>query len=363
MADWIFLDHHTKSPPSLSMTEALRNESITHWLFGDEGSDRLKTDVLELLGAKKGELLLSSSCAQSHFQVLLSHYITSIRETGRTHILTPETEVRSIVEGIKSLEKFDVQMRRLAVNHHGQVTRASVVEAVRARSSLLTLSWTDPLSGVVHPISDLVEVCREHDIEVHLDISTALGKLYLPFADLEIDYLTFEGRLLNCPIPLGATIVKEGKKVLPIGYAAPPYPYSYFSCLKRGMALALEKMDHYAMEVSRLRDFFEQALASMGGKLFFQQVERLPNTIVVAFEGIHGEHLLFYLRRQGLIATTGEGRLCELLVRCGVKKRTALCAIAFALSDTTELQEIERAIEMMQESLSTLAKYAEKIDA
>jgi len=363
MADWIFLDHHSKGRPSVSIAKEMAKETASHWLFGEEGIDRLEKEILSFCGIQGGELRLSSSAAQSHFQILLSHYIDSIRETGRTHILAPETEVKSITGGIKRLEKFEVQGKWIPVNQNGQITKAALEEVVRARSSLLALSWADPLSGVVQPIHDLLEVCREHDIKLHLDVSAALGKLYLPLANLEVDYFTFDGNLLGCPCPVGATLLKKGSKIAPLGFGAPSFPYSYFSSLKKGVSNALEKMDHYAMEVARLRDHLEGLFSNMGGELFFQEVERLPNTVVVAFEGIHAEHLLFHLKRQGLIATTGGGRLCELLTKCGVKRSAALSAIAFTLSDATTQEEIERAAEIVRAGLDSLTPYSERIHA
>jgi len=349
MADWIFLDHHTKSPPSRKITEQMGKDLQNQWIFGEEKKEKIGQEIASLFGMDKGQLHLASSGAESHFQILLSHYIDTIRETGRTHILTPETEMESITKGIHRLEKFEVQGKKLPVNANGQLTRRVLEETVRPRSSLLTLSWAHPLTGVVQPIHDLLEVCREHDIRVHLDISAAVGKLYLPLGGLEIDYLTFDGGLLHCPMPIGATLVKEGGKLAPLSYSGVSQPYATFSAIASAATSAQEKIDTYAMEVARLRDLFEQKLADMGGTLYFQEVERLPNTIVVSFPNIHGEHLLFHLKRRGLLATNGKGKLAKILQQSGVDPIQAHAAISLTLSDLTTDEEIDKAAELIQE--------------
>jgi NifU-like protein len=83
-------------------------------------------------------------------------------------------------------------------------------------------------------------------------------------------------------------------------------------------------------------------MADLGAKVFFQGVERLPNTAVIAFEGIHGEMLLAQLKKQGVFATTGEGKLADVLESCQIDCHLAQCAISFALSDETTQEEIER---------------------
>ena len=66
-------------------------------------------------------------------------------------------------------------------------------EALRPRTSLVSLSWANGLTGVIHPVADLAEACQAKGVCLHVDASYAIGKHYFRFEDLNIDYLTFDG--------------------------------------------------------------------------------------------------------------------------------------------------------------------------
>lgn len=352
MADWIFLDHHTKTKPSKAIAEQMMRDEAAHWITGP--TKRARNELLELFDASESMFHLMGSGAEANFQVLFSHYMDQIRETGRTHILSMESEGKEILGAIKRLEKFEVQGKILPVNENGHLTKEVFSGAVRARSSLLSLSLAHPLTGVVQPIHDLIEVCKENEIRVHVDLSAAIGKLYLPLEG--IDFLTFDGRLLHCPGQIGGLIVKKGVPFTRAGFGGEEAPYSYFAALKSAVEKTHERIDTYAMEVGRLRGLFEKKLGELGAHLFFQDVERLPNMVVAAFEGVHGEALLEALKKQGVFATTGNGELARVLGACGIEPHFAACGVSFALSDETTQEEVERAAETLSELLEKLKK-------
>lgn len=311
MADWIFFDNHSKTRPNSKLIEQMSAQLRDYWHIGPLQKGQEK--ICAVIGAKYPHFYLTSGSAENQFHVLYSHYIDCMRETGRTHILALEhTDVT------KKLEKFEVQTKILPVNEQGQLTASALQEMIRARSSILTLSWAHPLTGVIQPIHDLIALCHQNDIKVHLDISTAIGKLYL--LDLDADYITFDGQLFHAPAQLGGILSKE-KLSTPVNNRS----FAHELALANALELAQDKIDHYAMEVNRLRDLLEKKLEQLGAQIFFREVERLPNCAVAAFEGIHGEMLSFQLKKQGVFVSSSTH-------------------LNFALSDETTQEEIERAV-------------------
>lgn len=364
MADWIFLDHHTKTSPSEEIVKQFAHDILLpkskYWLLESSKIEKAKERLRGLVGGADGEVVLTTA---GPFQSLFSHYVHFIRETGKTHILSLETEDLSLLDGIKSLEKFEVSGKLLPVNEQGQLTSKVLQEAIRARSGLLSLSWAHPLTGVVQPIRELMDLCTENDIRIHLDITTALGKLPIPFDGLNVDFLTFDGRLLNCPPQMGALIVKKGIKIEPFQFGFHEESYPHLAALSSGVEKASDKIDHYALEVARLRDDFETKMLQIGAKVLFQEVERLPNCAVVCFEGVHAECLLFYLQRQGIFATTGQGRLSSVLKSCHIDPVLAHTAINFVLSDETTQEEIDRTVQVCKEQMEKWQVLGGLVDA
>ncbi len=173
MADWIFLDNHTKTRPKEFLIEQMARSAKEHWLIAP--SEKAKQQIATHLGAEGYYMAIDTD---AHFSLLFSHYLDYIRKTGRTHILAAEKEQTSILSAIETLERFEVQGKILPVNDKGHLTAKSLQEAIRARSSILSLSWAHPYTGVVQPLHDLAACCRENDVRLHVDISAAMGKLY-----------------------------------------------------------------------------------------------------------------------------------------------------------------------------------------
>ncbi|NGX39545.1 MAG: Cysteine desulfurase IscS [Chlamydiae bacterium] len=351
MAEWIFLDHYARTRPSKKLIEEMGRLQLQHWMELGEKKGAVKQELCEAIGAQDHSLYLSSGSSEGSFQVLFAHYADSIRESGRTHILTLETECSPIAKTIKTLEKFEVKGKALPVNAQGQLTRQALTEAVRPRSSMLSFSLAHPLTGVIQPAADLIEVCREHEIRVHLDIGSALGKFAFWTCLFDADFFTFDGALLHLPEGIGGITVKEGGLTPTLRKTLKEGSLAQVSGLLLGVQAAQEQIDHYAMEVARLRDIFEEKMSSLAATLFFQEVDRLANCSVIAFEGVHSEQLLFHLERKGVFATTGEGALAHVMKACGVRGSLAHAAVSFILSDETTEEEVLRTCAVIEEVL------------
>ncbi|MDN3507032.1 MAG: aminotransferase class V-fold PLP-dependent enzyme [Simkaniaceae bacterium] len=324
MADWIFLDHHTKTRPLAELTAQFAKMSQEHWLVGPTGHAQDK--ILTELGVVEANISLKASLADAHDHVLFSHYIDSIRQTGRTHILALENEQQSILSAIKGLEKFDVQGKLLPVDERGHLTKQALSKALRARTSILSISWAHPKTGVIQPIHDLIEVCKENDIAIHLDISSAIGKLY--FQHLDVDYITFDGGLLGLPFPLGV-VLSTGKSL--------EGSYAQYANLATALKHQVDQIETYAMEIAHLRDVLEEKLKTLGATIPFQDSMRLPNVAAAQFPDIHAEQITYLLQKEGVFASVADPY-----------------TVSFALNYDTKREEIDRLLEIFPSVLQKL---------
>lgn len=292
---------------------------------------------LRLLGATTRDLFFQTTRrGEANFQVLLSTYIDFIRETGRTQLLSSVGDHPSILKGIKRLEKLQVIGKMIPINTNGQVTKAALEECIRPRSALVSLSWANDLTGVIQPIHDLISLCREKDLRIHIDATSVIGKLYFQFSELEVEFLT----LPNC------VIAKQGIFLSPLYFDEEPLSMEGLSDIKRKM----EQIDQFCLETARLRDLLEGELSSLlpDATLFFREVDRLPNYSVLACPGIHAELLLSRLRGQKIALSTGNGRLSQILLACGVSSLLAYSAISIEISDQTTEADIFSLVKAIQ---------------
>lgn len=365
-----YLDHHTATRPFSSSIEAMLPFFKDQWgsttsphQMGQDLSSLLRQgveEILEILGARKGDrFYFFSSYADAVSYVFLTHYFDTIRKTGKNHLLTTPLEEAPIGMSLKKLEEVGCFSKILSVNAQGQLTQDLLNQALKPRTSLLTLSWANGLTGVIHPIADLAAAAQRKDVRVHVDASYVIGKLYFRLQDLPIDFLTFEGSLIHAPRGTAGLIVKENTPLSPPLSSLLGLPVGNILALQVALEENAHLLDHMCLETTRLRDRLETEILKRlpESSVFFQQVERLPNCSVIAFPGVSSEALLFLLHRKGVCASLGGGqcqKLSHLLIASGIDERLAQCALSFSLSHETTEEEVDYAIKTVVECVKKL---------
>jgi cysteine desulfurase len=199
---------------------------------------------------------------------------------------------------------------------------------------MLSLSWANSLTGVIHPVWDIMEICKEREIKLHLNLNAVMGKLYFQLQEIEADFFTFNGAIIS----------KE-----PFALAFENFnanPLEQLDHLNRTLTEAAEQIDHLSTETARLRDKLECNLAEMipGCQIPFQHAHRLPHIGVIAIPGVGGDALLYLLYTQGVYAN-----------------RYGQNGVSFELSATTTEQDVDRIIETAGSIAKKLQTYSSKL--
>lgn len=370
MRGMAYLDNHTVTRPS--------SMAVDRWLYAQKErwgsipalhqggqellsySNRSIEQIKQVLGAhSEDEFIGCGSGAEAINAVLFSHYLSEMRETGKNHVLISSVAEAPLFLSLKRLEKFHCAEKILPMNDSGRITAEAVSEAIKPRTSLVSLSWADGLTGVIHPIEEIAEVCRSKGVALHVDASYMIGKWFFQFKDLEIDYLTWEGALCHAPHGVGGLLVKKGR-------AFHPFVLGERGCYAgavAGLASALlenaSRFEFLSLETARLKKQLERQIKAECPKAFiwFEEEERLPNTTVFSFPGVESEALLYLLSRQRVYGTIGGGvlpKLSHVLSMSGVPDLLARCSISFSLSYETTEEEIFYAAEKIIENVKQL---------
>ncbi|MCI5052068.1 MAG: aminotransferase class V-fold PLP-dependent enzyme [Simkaniaceae bacterium] len=320
--------------------------------------DESEKIVRKLVGAGEKEQFIFTSCgAEGVAHVMQSALFDHIYPTGKNHIITTNVEGADILLTHQRFEQMNICSHVVPVNSLGQLTPDILDLYASPRTALLSISWAHPLTGVVQPIWELAEYCKEHGILLHVNATEVLGRQYFELRDMPIDFLTFDG-----PIGSGGLFVKERlSPLIPTGdpqvLRGGTLNHEALSKLANWAQELMESRDHVCMETARLRRRFEMQF----GEGLLCSSERLPTTCAVAFPGVSAEALLYYLENAGLSATIGGGdqqKLEYVLGNCGVDLIAARSAVSFCLSSKTTSDEIDRAVSIIQKELMKLEKIA-----
>lgn len=377
VTDDIYLDNQSAAKAAKHLLERMRSfheeyfaSSASPHFLGQQSHFPYMTalaKIYESMGASSQDAFyFMSGSAEGISNVFMSTYLQVIRETGKTHILSTAVEEAPILLSMKKLEGLGCSCKALPVNAKGQITREILEEAIRARTSLVSLSWANGLTGVMQPVEDLAELCREKQVLFHLDATHVIGKRFFRFQDLGVDFLTFDAGVLHAPRGHGGLFVRAFSPFAPLTVGANGENVPGHIVLGEILELAMQNFDHVCTETARLRDKLEKQVraALPQASVLFEEVERLPNISCMVFPGVSSEALLYALNTKGLYASMGGGgfqKLSHLLTSCGIEPYLAHTALSFALSfDTTE-DEVEKAVALIVEAYQKLRCYSNEI--
>lgn len=160
-------------------------------------------------------------------------------------------------------------------------------------------------TGVVQPIAEVVAAARRAGVLVHVDASQAANKIALD-ALAGVDFVTLAAHKFGGPRGVGALLVAQGREVAPLlrggsqerGRRAGTTNVA--GVVGMGVAASLA-----APSSPALRDRLEAGLVAMGGRVAGAGAPRLPNTSMVAFDGIDAPDLVIALDLAGIAVSAG----------------------------------------------------------
>ena len=263
-----------------------------------ESATSLKQEIAKLLGGSSEDcFVFAQSGKDVTNKLFLGTYLDLVRDTGRTHFLTDGRAVTGLAA--HNLEKLGCRISSLQKNDPGVIAPETLESEIRARTSLVSVAWADPLTGVIQPIALLAKVCAEKGVLLHVDASAALGAT---LCSQRSDFLSFEGGALGGPQGAAGVLVRSDSLVQIDEDEVNP---ELLGSLASSLRSVIAHRDHLLTETARLKRKFEEGLLAHlpDVSVLFGESERVPHICAIAFGGVHKEMLHFLLGRKGIHAS------------------------------------------------------------
>jgi len=211
--------------------------------------------------------------------------------------------------------------------------------------------------GTIEPIRELAELAHRVGAQVHSDAAQSAGKIPVDVNELDVDLLSLAGHKLYAPKGIGALYVRSGTPFEPFVHGAGHEQgrrsgtESALLAVGLGKACSLAHLEMGAnVRIQLLRDrLWHHLQTALGDRVVLQGhvMERLPNTLNVAFHGQVGSELL--ARCGGLAASTGAAChgggavLSDTLQAMGVEPRLGAGSVRLSLGRHTTEEEVDTA--------------------
>ena len=360
----IYLDNNATTPlhPAVleavgaSLRDVFGNASSIH-KEGQAARRRIedaRESVARLIGATAREIVFTSGGTESNNAAIFG----AVPPSGRHHIVTTGIEHPSVLEPVQELARRGNEITVVAPERSGEVPAQRVIEAMRPETRLVTMMLANNETGVMQPVAEVSQVCRERGILFHCDAVQAAGKVDIDVQALGVDTLSMSAHKLHAPKGIGALYVRKGLTLEPYLYGGSQERRRRAGTENVPLAIAFGVAADVARErpdVGELRDHFECHLADMAITINGATVPRLPNTSSITFHGADAEGIVIGLDLNGVAVSTGSacssGRVepSRVLLAMGLSADEARSTVRVSLSRFTTAEEVDRAAAVMRE--------------
>ncbi|RDU57975.1 NifS family cysteine desulfurase [Helicobacter sp. MIT 99-5507] len=322
------------------------------------------------INADSSDDIIVTSCAtESNNWVLKGIYFDKVLKEGKNHIITTQVEHPAITSTCAFLEELGVEVTYIPVNDNANIDVDSIREAITPKTALISVMWANNETGVIFPIKEIGELCKEKGILFHTDAVQAIGKVKVDVKDVNVDFLSFSAHKFHGPKGIGGLFIKKGIELTPLfhggehmrGRRSGTLNVPYILGMGKAMELANQWLTYENNKIKELRDKLENALIKNGDIIIIgKDTQRVPNTILASVRGIEGEAMLWDLNKAGIGASTGSACASEdleanpIMTAIGADKELAHTAIRLSLSRFTTNEDIDYTIEVLNKAIKRL---------
>jgi cysteine desulfurase len=362
----IYLDYNATTPLCDAAHKAMLPYLTRH--FGNPSSvhaagrearaaiDNARDKLAALLQTKPSEIIFTSGATESCNLAVFGLARTS--SSRGAHIISNKAEHHAVLNPVEYLEKREnFEVTWLSVSDNGMVDLDQLGDSIRPDTRLVSIMTANNETGVIQPMREISQICRERGVLLHSDMVQAFGKMDVDVS--LVDVASFAAHKFYGPKGTGFLWLRAGLPIEPIMFGGAHEnqrrPGTENVAGIAGMAAAAEWTSR-ARETeqerrAQLRDQLWRSIADIfpDAQQNGDPVRRLTNTLNVSFTGIDSETMLMALDLEGVCASSGSAcmvgsvRASHVLLAMGLPMERARSAIRFSLGSWTIAEEISGA--------------------
>lgn len=371
MTDFIYLDHNSTSPILPEVAKAISdchamgyvNPASQHRMgqLARQKVEKLRRSTAEMLGAnysgmRTDQLVFTSGGTESNNLAILG---LVDRDSDIKRVLISAIEHPSVVGAAEQLVRLGFKVEKIPVDRDGVCDLTALKKLLDEPTQLVSMMFANNETGVIQPVKEAVELCKEHQALFHTDAVQAVAKIPVDFRELGVDAMSFTAHKFGGPRGVGGLLVRNGITPQPILFGGFQQtgirPGTEDVSLIVGLHCALEAFHSSSKEridhLSGLRDELQSSLLAEFNDLVVNggKVSRVPNALNLSFPGVDRQSFLLAADIAGLAISTGSAcasgssELSPVLLAMGLEKEVIEGSIRISLGHLTTSSEIAEA--------------------
>jgi len=374
----IYLDYSATTPvdPRVAekmipyLVEKFGNPASRSHSFGWETEaavEEAREQVAQLVNADSKEIVWTSGATESN-NLAIKGAANFYSGKGK-HLITVKTEHKAVLDTCRELERQGFEVTYLDVLDNGLIDLEVFKSALRPDTILVSVMFVNNEIGVIQPIAEIGEICREKGIIFHVDAAQATGKVDIDLSTLKVDLMSFSAHKTYGPKGIGALYIRRKPRVRleaqmhggghERGFRSGTLATHQIVGMGEAFRIAREEMAEENKRVGALRDRLLKGVSDIehvyiNGDL----VHRVPHNLNVSFAYVEGESMLMAIKdlavSSGSACTSASLEPSYVLRALGRDDELAHSSIRFTLGRFTTEEEIDYVIKLLHEKIGKL---------
>lgn len=333
--------------------------------------EQARVSVAKLIKASPDEIVFTASGSESDNLAIIAT-ARAFKHKGK-HIITSSIEHKAVLETFKFLESYEgFEVTYLPVDKYGLIDMDYYKNALRDDTILVSCMLANNEIGTIEPIKEMVSYANEKGVIFHTDAVQAVGKLHIDVNELGVDLLTFSGHKIYAPKGIGVLYIdiELREKMHPIihggqqegGLRAGTENIPYIIGLGKACEIIMEKQDLEILHIKKIRDSFEKKILSTIPNTYVNghKTCRVPSISDIVFKYIESEALMVYAKEvccsAGSACTSASSNPSHVLSAIKVDEVDIHGALRFSFGRFNTMEEVDKAVEVLQECVEKLRK-------
>lgn len=382
----VYLDHYAANPVLPEVLNEMRpflesefgNPSSLH-SWGDSAREALeeaRERVAALIGADPGEIIFTSGGTEAN-NTAVKGIAWAARKKGR-HVLISGVEHFSVLHAASTLEKFDFEVTRVAVDGYGVVDPEAVAKAVRDDTVLISVMTANGEIGSIQPVREIARIAGEKKIPFHSDAIAAAGYIPINVKEMGVDALSLSSDLLYGPKGAGALWIRKGLRLMPLldggtqegGRRGGTENVPGIVGMGKAAELANRNMEERFLHLTSMRDLLMRKLPEAIPRIHLtgHPADRLPWNASFVVEFIEGEGMLLLLDNAGVAVSSGSActsralKSSHVLSACRVPTDIAQGSLLFSFGLENSKEDVDYVLEVLPPIIAKLRKMSPLYD-
>src|SRR5574343_295192 len=375
----IYLDYSATTPvdPRVAekmipyLCEKFGNPASRSHSFGweaDTAVEEARAQVASLVNADPKEIVWTSGATESN-NLAIKGAANFYAGTKGKHIITVKTEHKAVLDTVREMERQGFEATYLDVKEDGLLDLEVFKAAIRPDTVLVSVMFVNNEVGVIQPIAELGEICREKGIIFHVDAAQATGKVDIDLSKLKVDLMSFSAHKTYGPKGIGALYVRRKPRVRleaqmhggghERGLRSGTLATHQIVGMGEAFRIAREEMDSELAHIRAMRDRLAKGLQEIEETYINGDMEhRVPHNLNVSFNYVEGESLIMAVKdlavSSGSACTSASLEPSYVLRALGRSDELAHSSIRFTIGRFTTEADIDFAIDLMKSKVGKL---------